>query len=82
MRMLRARAGLLFSVLLFAGFAGQAAEHETAAAEAKPEKGKDVAIEAIDAFIAKQDIDKSNPAWKTRLSKPPQVEVDSGKTYY
>jgi cyclophilin family peptidyl-prolyl cis-trans isomerase len=43
---------------------------------------KDVAIAAIDAFIEKQKIDKSNSGWKTRLSEPPKVDFDSGKTYY
>ncbi|MBW2267983.1 MAG: peptidylprolyl isomerase [Deltaproteobacteria bacterium] len=55
--------------------------HDAGAEEAKKE-GKDVAIEAIDAFIAKSNIDKSASNWKTRLPKPPQVSFDAGKTYY
>jgi len=47
-----------------------------------PKETDDVAIAAIDAFIAEQHIDKSAPGWKTRLPKPPQVEFDPGKTYY
>jgi len=57
------------------------AMHDAGAEEAKKE-GKDVAIEAIDAFIAKSNIDKSASNWKTRLPKPPQVSFDAGKTYY
>ncbi|MHC4109188.1 MAG: peptidylprolyl isomerase [Planctomycetota bacterium] len=42
----------------------------------------DVAIDAIDAFIAEKNIDKSASGWKTRLPEPPKVDFDSGKTYY
>ena len=42
----------------------------------------DGAIAAIDRFIAEQQIDKSSSNWKTRLSKPPQVEFDAAKSYY
>jgi len=41
-----------------------------------------VAIDAIDAFIASQDIDKSSSGWKTQLPKPPEAEFDADKTYY
>ena len=39
-------------------------------------------IQAIDAFIAQQNIDKSKPQWRTQLPKPPQLDFDSGHTYY
>ena len=42
----------------------------------------DVAIAAIDAFIAEKNIDKSASGWKTQLPEPPKVDFDSGKTYY
>jgi len=42
----------------------------------------DEAIVAIDAFIAKQNVDKSKPNWKTQLKKPPMVEFASGSTYF
>ena len=42
----------------------------------------DVAITAIDGFIAEQKIDKSSSGWKTRLAKPPKVDFDASKTYY
>lgn len=80
MQGLRARALSLLSVSLLAAVACQAAEGETASDEAG--KGKDVAIAAIDGFIAKQEIDKSKPGWKTHLAKPPQVSFDPAKTYY
>lgn len=41
----------------------------------------DPAIAAIDAFIAKSNVDKSNPQWKTRLTKPPQVSFSKGVSY-
>ena len=42
---------------------------------------KDPAMEAIDAFIATQTIDRDNNRWRTRLAKPPQLTFDPGKTY-
>jgi len=37
---------------------------------------------AADAFIAEQHVDKSNPRWKSTLTKPPKVSFTPGKTYY
>jgi cyclophilin family peptidyl-prolyl cis-trans isomerase len=42
----------------------------------------DVAVAAIDTFIEKQKIDKTDDRWKTKLPKPPKVEFDDAKTYY
>jgi peptidyl-prolyl cis-trans isomerase B (cyclophilin B) len=56
-----------------------AAKSASAAAKAKSEDG---AIAAIDAFIAEQHVDKSNPRWKSTLTKPPKVSFTPGKTYY
>ncbi len=39
-------------------------------------------VEAIDAFIAEQSIDKSKPGWKTHLPRPPKVNFDPNKEYY
>jgi len=51
--------------------------------EAQLSKTKtDPAIEAIDAFIAKQSIDKAKPDWKTKLPKPPKVEFAAGSKYF
>ena len=69
-----------FLVSTMFAVAAVAAHHE--GAEEAKKKGNDVAIEAIDAFIAESNIDKSASSWKTRLPKPPKVEFDSTKTYY
>jgi len=42
----------------------------------------DTAVEAIDAFIAEQGIDTSKGSWRTRLSPPPAVDLDSASTYF
>jgi cyclophilin family peptidyl-prolyl cis-trans isomerase len=42
----------------------------------------DVAIAAIDSFIAEQSIDRSKDGWKTSLPQPPQVEFDASKRYF
>ncbi len=41
----------------------------------------DPAIEAIDAFIAEQALDRLQADWKTRLPRPPQVDFDASKRY-
>jgi peptidyl-prolyl cis-trans isomerase B (cyclophilin B) len=71
-----ARTTALAGCLLLAA-ACQASESDPATKEKQ-----DVAIAAIDTFIAEQNIDKSSAGWKTKLEKPPQVEFDSSKTYY
>jgi len=42
----------------------------------------DPAIRAIDEFIASQQIDKTAPGWRTRLTKPPKVEFDANRSYF
>jgi cyclophilin family peptidyl-prolyl cis-trans isomerase len=42
----------------------------------------DAAITRIDGFIAERSIDKSQPNWKTRLPKPPELVFDKTKKYY
>jgi cyclophilin family peptidyl-prolyl cis-trans isomerase len=74
---LRIRAFVISAVIAVAGVA----IHDAGAEEAK-KKEKDVAIEAIDAFIAENNIDTSASGWKTRLPKPPQVSFDASKSYY
>jgi len=44
--------------------------------------GGDPAIKKIDSFISKQSIDKADPAWKTKLSKPPLLTFTQGKDYF
>lgn len=51
------------------------------AAEEKKMANTDAAIAAIDKQIADLKIDKSNPTWKRRLSKPTQVSFTAGKKY-
>ena len=38
-------------------------------------------IEAIDAFIVEQNVDKSKADWKQHLPRPPKTSFDSSKTY-
>ncbi len=68
---------LAFVSCLLATSACQASE----TAKTSKQEG-DVAITAIDGFIAEQKIDKSSSGWKTRLAKPPKVDFDASKTYY
>lgn len=35
----------------------------------------------IDAFITKQNVDKSKPGWRTSLAKPPAATFDGAKKY-
>ena len=44
--------------------------------------GGDAAIKKVDGFITKQAIDKTDPAWKTKLSKPPRLTFTQGKDYF
>jgi peptidylprolyl isomerase len=44
--------------------------------------GRDPAIKKVDDFIAKQEVDKTNPVWKTELSKPPLLTFTPGKDYF
>ncbi len=39
-------------------------------------------IEAIDAFIAEQNIDRDGGKWRTKLPRPPKAAFDDGKTLY
>jgi cyclophilin family peptidyl-prolyl cis-trans isomerase len=43
---------------------------------------EDPAIAEMDAFIAKQNVDKTKSGWKTRLAKPPRLRFRKGTTYY
>ena len=43
---------------------------------------EDPAIAEMDAFIAKQNVDKTKSGWKTRLAKPPRLRFPKGTTYY
>ncbi len=65
--------------LCLAPLAAKAEHADAPSAEAEPQ---DAAIAAIDAFIAEQDVDKSQPSWKTTLVKPPKVRFTAGKSYF
>jgi peptidyl-prolyl cis-trans isomerase B (cyclophilin B) len=55
------------------------AEASSKFAEAGPQ---DAAVAAIDAFIAEQNVDKDERAWKSTLEKPPKVAFTAGKSYF
>jgi peptidyl-prolyl cis-trans isomerase B (cyclophilin B) len=42
----------------------------------------DVAIAALDRFIAEQASDRSKAGWKTQLPRPSQAEFDASKRYF
>jgi cyclophilin family peptidyl-prolyl cis-trans isomerase len=67
--------GLLLASGLLAALACQAQSSEEKTVTSSAAGG----IAAIEAFIAKQKIDKTSGSWKTKLPKPPQVAFESGK---
>jgi cyclophilin family peptidyl-prolyl cis-trans isomerase len=77
-RRLRLWLAAVFGALLATASAADTAGEAGAKADTK---GGDVAIEAIDAFIAEQKVDKSKTDWKTRLAKPPAAQFAPGKRY-
>jgi peptidylprolyl isomerase len=44
--------------------------------------GGDQAIKKVDTFIIEQALDKTDPAWKTKLNKPPLLAFTQGKDYF
>jgi cyclophilin family peptidyl-prolyl cis-trans isomerase len=59
-----------------------AAGAETEAKESTEKKKVADPIATIDAFIAEQNIDKSDGQWKLKLNKPPQAAFDASKDYF
>ncbi len=55
------------------------AEASSEPADTKPE---DAAIATIDAFIAEQNVDKTQKSWKSSLEKPPKAQFTAGKSYF
>ena len=43
---------------------------------------EDAAVKMLDAFIAEQQIDKTQPGWKTKLKQPPKAEFEAGTSYF
>jgi cyclophilin family peptidyl-prolyl cis-trans isomerase len=76
-RALGRAAWLALATLLLAGGGPARAAEKAGSNVEKPD-----AVAAIDAFIAKQKIDKSSPRWKERLPKPPKVAFDESKKYF
>jgi len=60
----------------------QDAEQADAASESAEAEPEDAALAAIDAFIAKQNVDKTKRAWKSTLEKPPKVQFAADKSYF
>ncbi len=60
----------------------QSAEKADAASESAAAEPEDAAIAAIDAFIAEQNVDKTQGSWKTTLKKPPKVRFTAGESYF
>jgi peptidyl-prolyl cis-trans isomerase B (cyclophilin B) len=69
---------MICCVLGSTGCTGGGAKEEAQLSKTKT----DPAIVAIEAFIAKQSIDKTKPDWKTKLPKPPKVEFDPSSKYF
>jgi cyclophilin family peptidyl-prolyl cis-trans isomerase len=59
----------------------QAGATQPAAPQAATEKKADPMTQ-IDDFIAKQNVDKTKPNWRTKLAKPPMVTFDKGKKVF
>ena len=77
---------LVFTLATMAALVAAAHASEPAASDAKQPKAetaekKTDTMSEIDAFIAKQNVDKSNPGWRTSLKKPPQASFDPAKKY-
>ncbi len=60
----------------------QSADKADAASESAESEPEDAAIAAIDAFIAEQNVDKTEESWKTTLEKPPKVRFTAGESYF
>jgi len=66
--------------LALAGCPRESEVPEVPAVVPEPEP-EDAAVAAIDAFIAEQNVAKSQPSWKTTLEKPPKASFTAGKSY-
>ncbi|TYK65142.1 peptidylprolyl isomerase [Colwellia echini] len=44
--------------------------------------GGDIALNKINKFITEQVVDKKDPTWKTKLTKPPLLTFTEGKDYF
>jgi len=77
---------LVLTLATMATLVAAAHASERAASGAKQPKAdstekKTDTMTDIDAFITKQNVDKSKPGWRTKLAKPPVLSFDASKTY-
>lgn len=82
-----ARTLSLFALGVFVATACQADHHDEPVQVAEADAGAAAAgdatgVEAVEAFIAGQSIDKSVNNWKTKLPRPPEVPFDAKKSYF
>ena len=68
-------------LLLLVSLAGQADSRVVETPAVEPASSR-VGVEAIDAFIAEQEVDNVSVGWKLKLPKPPQVAFDEDASYY
>ncbi len=80
LRILVSFLGLLLSAAVFAD--SDAADEALGGAATDAAQSAPTGVEAVDAFIAQYEVEKSNPHWKERLRKPPKVSFEADKTYY
>ncbi len=59
-----------------------AVSEESSTATSQKNVASDPAIAAIDAFIAEQNVDKSQEGWKEEVKAPPMVKFALDKSYY
>jgi len=62
--------------------AGETQATATVAATESKDKAKDKTMTQISDMITKAKVDKSNPAWRTTLTKPEVATFDPAHTYY
>ena len=62
--------------------AKESAAKGTKAAKDEATTAKDIAVVAIDEFIAKQKVDKKSPNWRTTLKAPPKQKFDDKNDYF
>jgi peptidyl-prolyl cis-trans isomerase B (cyclophilin B) len=77
------------SLVVTAAIASLAAAEPAANGAAQPQAARAAATETktdpmkqIDDFIAKQNVDKSKPDWRTKLSKPPVATFEKGQKVF
>ena len=80
--MRRCNRSLLYVLAVSWGILASLADPAGAEQEKKVSESKAQGVEAIQAFIGDQNIDRSRKDWKQKLPKPPKVGFDASKSYY